>query len=75
MKWEVPPHSSNGIKLIGTDKVNKEIFLHFIGSGVSRERVRLSHVQYESKEIQEYVSMYLAKILSGVYDMNLTNRM
>ncbi|WP_077622775.1 hypothetical protein [Sediminibacillus massiliensis] len=74
MKWEVPPHSSKGFQLIGTEKVNGEIYLLFMGSKVNRERVNLNSIESESKEIKSYVSLYLGKILSGVYDISLTKK-
>ncbi|WP_026571730.1 MULTISPECIES: hypothetical protein [Sediminibacillus] len=73
MKWEVPPHSGKGFKLIGTQKVDGEILLYFIGSNVNREKVWLSRIHKENEAIQHYVSSYLPKILSGVYDVALTN--
>ncbi|SDL91373.1 hypothetical protein [Sediminibacillus halophilus] len=73
MKWEIPPHSSTGFKLIGTQKVEGEILLYFIGSNVNKERVWLSHIHKENEAIQHYVFSYLPKILSGVYDIGLTS--
>ncbi|QTM98901.1 hypothetical protein ERJ70_06060 [Sediminibacillus dalangtanensis] len=73
MKWEVPPHSSEGFKLIGTEKINGEILLYVIGSKVNREKVWLSHIHKENEALQYYVSSYLPKILSGVYDIGLTS--